>query len=129
MSGRDSAGIRIEGQRELRRTLRAAGDDLEDLKAAHKAAAEVAAGGARPITPTLTGDLAGTVRAGGTKTSAVIRAGKKAVPYAGPIHWGWPARGIEPREFLAEGAKRTEPQWVELFYQQLEKSLKKVKGK
>lgn len=128
MTGRD-AGIRIEGQRELRKTLRQAGDDLEDLKAAHKAAAEVAAGGSRPLAPVRSGLLAGTIRAGGTKTSAVVRAGKKAVPYAGPIHWGWAARGIEPQTFLADGAKRTEPQWVELFYQAMEKALKKVKGK
>ena len=79
MGSRD-AGIKIEGQRELRKTLRAAGDDLEDLKAAHKAAAEIAAGGSRPLAPVRSGDLAGTIRAGGTKTSAVIRAGKKAVP-------------------------------------------------
>lgn len=128
MAGRD-AGIRIEGQRELRKSLRQAGDDLEDLKAAHKAAAEVAAGGAKPHVPRRTGRLAGTIRPGGTKTGAVIRAGRKAVPYAGPIHWGWEARGIEPQEFLADGAKDTEPQWVELFYKALNKSLKKVKGK
>ena len=128
MSSRE-AGIKVEGQRELRKTLRQAGDDLEDLKAAHKAAAEIAAGGSRPLTPVRSAALQGTVRAGGTKTSAVIRAGKKAVPYAGPIHWGWPARGIEPQSFLADGAKNTEPQWVELFYQALDKALKKVKGK
>lgn len=128
MAGRD-AGIRIEGQRELRKTLRQAGDDLEDLKAAHKAAAEVAAGGAKPLVPRRSGELAGTIRAGGTKTQAVIRAGKKRVPYAGPIHWGWDARGIEPAPFLADGAKNTESTWVELFYQAMEKALKKVKGK
>ena len=27
-------------------------------------------------------------------------AGRKAVPYAGPIHFGWPARNIEPQPFL-----------------------------
>lgn len=128
MASRD-AGIKVEGQRELRKSLRQAGDDLEDLKAAHKAAAEIAAGGSRPLTPVRSGTLQGTVRAGGTKTSAVLRAGKKAVPYAGPIHWGWPNRGIEPQSFLADGAKNTEPQWVELFYQALDKALKKVKGK
>lgn len=123
------AGIKVEGQRELRKSLRQAGDDLEDLKAAHKAAAEIAAGGARPLTPVRSGTLQGTVRAGGTKTSAVLRAGRKAVPYAGPVHWGWPNRGIEPQPSLADGAKNTEPQWVELFYQELDKALKKVKGK
>lgn len=128
MAGRE-AGIKVEGQRELRKSLRQAGDDLEDLKAAHKAAAEIAAGGSRPLTPARSGTLQGTVRAGGTKTSAVLRAGKKAVPYAGPIHWGWPNRGIEPQSFLADGAKNTESQWVELFHQALDKALKKVKGK
>ena len=122
------AGITVEGQRELRRSLRKAGDDLEDLKSVHAEAAKIAEGGARPITPVLSGELLGTVRSSGAKTSATLRAGKKRVPYAGPIHWGWPARGIEPRPFLAEGAKRTEPQWVEVFYQYVNKAMKKVKG-
>lgn len=122
------AGITVEGQRELRRSLRKAGDDLEDLKGVHAEAAKIAESGARPIVPVLTGQLAGTVRSSGTKTSAVLRAGKKAVPYAGPRHWGWPARGIEPAPFLADGAKRTEPQWVEVFYEYVKKATKKVKG-
>lgn len=124
-----AAGIKVEGQKELRRSLRKAGDDLEDLKSVHAEAAKIAEGGARPITPVRSGTLAGTVRSSGAKTSATLRAGKKAVPYAGPIHWGWPRRGIEPQPFLADGAKRTEPQWVEVFYEYVKKATKKVKGK
>lgn len=121
--------LEIEGQRELRRTLKAAGDDLSDLKAAHKEAAEIASDGSEPLAPRLSGKLAGSIRAGATKTQAVIRAGRKSVPYAGPIHWGWKARGIEPHAFLADGAKRTESQWIPIFEKVLQESIKKVKGK
>lgn len=122
--------LQIEGQKELRRTLKAAGDDLSDLKAAHKEAGDIAAAGSKPLAPVgATGGLAGSIRPGATKTQAVIRAGKARVPYAGPIHWGWPARGIEPHAFLADGAKRTEGQWIPIFEKALQESIKKVKGK
>lgn len=121
--------VQIDGARQLRRTLKAAGDDLEDLKRANLQAAEIAAGAARTRAPRLTGALAGDIRASGTKTAGTIRAGRKRLPYAGAIHWGWPARGIEAQPYLTEGAQQTEPVWVPLYEQELKKALAKVKGK
>lgn len=121
--------VEVEGARQLRRTLRQAGDDLEDLKDANKQAAEVAATGARRNVPVESGALAGDIRAAGTKTAGVVRAGRKRLPYAGPIHWGWPARGIAAQPYLTEGAQQTETVWVPLYEQELDKALAKVKGK
>lgn len=120
--------VEVEGVRELRRTLRAAGDDLSDLKAANLAAAEIAADAARGRAPVLTGALAGDIRAAGTKTAGIIRAGRKRIPYAGAIHWGWPARGITARPYLADGAKASESVWVPLYQRALDDALEKVKG-
>lgn len=121
--------VQIDGARELRRTLRAAGDDLEDLKAANQAAAEVAAAAARGRAPVLTGRLSSDIRASGTKTAGIIRAGRKKIPYAGPIHWGWPARGIAARPYLTEGAQSTESVWVPMYQKLMDDALQKVKGK
>lgn len=121
--------VEIDGARELRRTLRAAGDDLEDLKAANQAAANIAAAAAKSEAPKLTGALAGDIRASGTKTAGTIRAGRKRIPYAGPIHFGWPARGIKARPYITEGAQQTESIWVPLYQELLDEALSKVKGK
>lgn len=121
--------VQVEGARQLRRTLREAGDDLEDLKAANQQAADIAASAARMEAPRRTGALASDIRASGTKTAGIIRAGRKRLPYAGVIHWGWPAHGIEPQPYLSEGAQNTEPIWVPLYEQMMEDALKKVKGK
>lgn len=121
--------IQIEGARELRKQLRAAGDNLEDLKAANQRAADIAASEARRRAPKLTGALAGDIRTSGTKTAGIIRAGRKKIPYAGPIHWGWPARGIEARPYITEGAQQTESIWVPIYEALLDKELSKIKGK
>lgn len=119
----------VEGGARLRKTLREAGSDLEDLKAANKQAADIAATAAKARTPKLTGRLAGDIRASGTKTAGTIRAGRKRIPYAGPIHWGWPARNIEPSMYLTEGARGTESIWVPLYQELVDEALNNVKGK
>lgn len=120
--------VQIDGARELRRTLRAAGDDLTDLKAANLAAATIAAGTARSLAPVRSGALAADIRPAGTKTAGIIRAGRKRIPYAGVQHFGWPARHIQPRLYLTRGAQSTESTWVPLYERALDQALEKVKG-
>lgn len=123
-----SAGIRVEGADRLRTTMRRAGDDLGDLKAAHGAAAAVIVPAAKTRTPRRTGALSGSIRGSGTKTQALIRAGGARVPYAGAIHWGWPARNIEPHPFISEAATTTENVWVHAYSTEVERILDRVKG-
>jgi hypothetical protein len=52
--------------------------------------------------PVRSGKLEGTIRAGRGKTKAVVRAGGARAPYAGVIHYGWPARGIAAQPFLVD---------------------------
>lgn len=121
-----AGGIRVDGARQLRANLRRAGDDLGDLRDAHAAAARIVVGGT--IAPSRTGTLAGSVRGSGTKTASIVRAGSKRVPYAGPIHWGWRRRNIEPQPFLTTAAAATEPRWVGLFVEAMNDALAKVRG-
>lgn len=121
--------VEVEGARQLRKTLRAAGDDLTDLKDANQRAADIAATAAKAGAPRRSGALAGDIRASGTKTAGIIRAGRKKIPYAGAVHWGWPSRGIAAQPYMTEGAQRTESIWVPLYQQLMDDALKKVKGK
>lgn len=57
---------------------------------------------ARALAPKLTGRLAGSIRASATARAGVVRAGSASVPYAGPIHWGWPRHHISPHPFLVD---------------------------
>ena len=116
------------GARQLRRTLRAAGDDLAELKAAHAAAAGIVAGAARPGAPRVSGALAGSVRPGATKTAAVVRAGKASVPYANPIHWGWGRRHIAANPWMSRAATATEGTWTAAYAAAVDKVLATIKG-
>ncbi|MDJ1115345.1 hypothetical protein [Microbacterium dauci] len=119
----------VEGGRQLRKSLRAAGDNLNDLKFVHGRAAGIAATRTRQLVPTVSGRLAATIRAAGTKTAAIVRIGNNTkVRYAGPIHWGWPKRNIRPNPFASLGAQQSEPTWLPLYRRYIDLTLHKIKG-
>lgn len=120
----------VEGGRQLRKTLREAGDDLTDLKAAHRQAAGIAADAAAARAPRLTGRLSATIRAAGTKTAGIVRVGNNTrVPYANPIHWGWFRRHIQPNPFASEGAQESQPTWLPIYERVVDEALNQIKGK
>lgn len=91
----------ILGLREVQRDLKKLGDDTKnEMKDTHKEAAEVVVMGAKRLVPFRTGALAESIRALATKSSGRVRAGSASVPYAGPIHFGWPAMRIQPNPFI-----------------------------
>jgi len=120
--------LEVKGARELRRTLARAGHDLGDLQTANAAISTYVATASKTAAPRVSGRLAGSVRGNKAKASAVVRAGSAGVPYAGPIHWGWPARNIAPQPFLVETAHKTEPQWRLMYLTAIDTVLGKVKG-
>lgn len=93
--------IQIDGLKETQKALREMNDDLKyKMKETHRKAAEIVVNGAVRFVPVRTGKLAASIRAAATMTSGKVRAGSAAVPYAGPIHFGWPARRIKPQPFI-----------------------------
>ena len=120
--------VTLQGGRRLRQELKAGGVDLANLKNVHMEAARTVTGVAKPATPKRTGRLAGSVRPGATQTAGIIRAGKQSVPYAQPIHWGWPARNIPAQPWLVDAAHDTEPQWVEHYWRELDRVLSNLAG-
>ena len=119
---------------------------MKDLKEANLAAAETAARASAALAPIGHGANAGalkaTIRAAGTKTAGIIRAGRKAVPYAGAIHWGWPrdraaAKALNPRvrggtitaqPFLSDGATSSEGQWLPYYIKTVDGIVRRVEG-
>lgn len=130
-------GVRVDGARELRSALKKAGLDLkDDIKAAHKDVASIVVARARVLVPvapaTMTtaspGLLRDSLRPAGTQTAAIARAGKKRVPYANPIHWGWFKRNIKPNLFLTRAASETEPKWVAEYEAKFDKVLEEIEN-
>lgn len=109
--------------------MKKAGVDLTELKATNAKVAGIVATrgrGEAPVGPT--GRLAGSVRPGATKTMAVVRAGYARVPYAGPIHWGWPKRNIEAQPFLSEAATSTEGTWSDVYMSFMDRVINQIEG-
>lgn len=101
---------KVDGLTELRKAIRDAEPELKaELREAYKNTALAVAGRAYQLAPQYTGDLAGSIRPVATIASASVSAGSSSVPYAGPIHWGWPKRNIVAQPFIAQALKQ---QWT-----------------
>lgn len=106
-----SDAIKIEGLSKIQKDLKKLSTDALDLNkeeflATNKRVAEIIIDESKKYVPVLTGALAQALRNASTKKSAKVRAGNVGVPYAGPIHFGWPSRGIRPNPFLYDAIDR-----------------------
>lgn len=120
--------VQVDGARELRATLRKAGDDLADLRSVHATVSRYVALRGAAMAPRRSGRLAADVRGSALKTQAIVRVGGSKVPYAGPIHWGWPARSIVAQPFVVDAAHITEPTWSKWYLARVEQIIGKVHG-
>lgn len=112
--------VRVEGASQLRRALRRAGRDLADLKEANSKVARLVASEAAVRAPRRTGKLAASIRGNRAAGKAVVSAGKAQVPYAAPIHWGWPSRHIRPNPWISKTAQQTQPIWLRGYEQEIQ---------
>lgn len=142
---RTRPGVRVMGQKEFTRALKALGPDAVDqIKKAHLEAAKIVETAAKPLTPThgatsvisgkpywyggprhASGNLRKTLRSAGTQRGGFVRAGYKSVPYAGPIHFGWPSRPnpdkgwaggpIAPNPFLYDALDKRREEVADAF--------------
>ncbi len=110
-----SEAIKVSGLSKVQRDLRKLSTDALDLNKTefletNKRVAEIIINESKKYVPVRSGALAAAIRNASTKKSAKVRAGSAAVPYAGPIHFGWPSRSIKPNTFLYEAidARRAE---------------------
>lgn len=123
-----SLRLDARGTRRLATTLRRAGVDMTRLKDDYRKMAGVVETDVNKVIPVRTGRLRRTLRSSATQKSGVVRAGTKAVPYAGPINYGWPGHNIEGQHFMETGLVNAEDQVLELYAQALQNALNQVKG-
>ena len=131
MASPGNATIRVDGLRRLRRDLRQLEGGLSDLKDANARAGQVVVQAATVKAPRRPGSgrLAGSGRPSRAAGRVSILWGGARVPYAGPIHWGWPARGIEAQPFVVEAAQETQPQWLASYVADIDAALAPMYGR
>lgn len=118
----------VVGQKRFVQTMRKAGADMKELKGVNRQAADIALPAVQRLAPRRSGRLAASIRAGATQKAGVIRAGRKTVPYAGPVNYGWPKHGIRPRLFVNQGVAGSESAWSRVYADFIDKTLNQVKG-
>lgn len=135
------ARVQVKGAARLRRTLKAAGVDMKQLRAANKAAAEsilpiaigsAPIGAAQPLhwaRPHAPGTLKASLRTAATNRAGMVRAGRKNIPYAGPIHFGWAAHNIKANPWITRAVTNNENVWVEVYMKHIDDVLDQIEGK
>lgn len=102
------------------------GADVKDLTVIHREMADKVSGQARGGAPRRTGALARTVKGKATKTRADVMAGSRTVVYAGPIHFGWPARNIEAQPFLTNALSQRRDDIVRRYERRIGELVERV---
>jgi len=104
----------------------------DELKHLHKEVASIVADEAEQRVPVQSGRLKGSIRPLGSQKQGRVAAGKKSVPYAGPIHFGWPRRNITPQPFLTDALDRRKNEvldtWLDLQEQLIDKVWSGIPG-
>jgi hypothetical protein len=119
----------IVGLSRLQRELKEAGIDATDLKKAGQKAAKIVMAEAKRTAPVRTGALKKSLRVAASKNKAGVLAGNLGnLPYAPPIHWGWPDRGIRANPWVSRAAVMTQSQWLPGYIAEIDKALEKVRG-
>lgn len=107
MAGKEFA-VQVEGLRELQSAVSKADKGLgKKVREINKGAAEIVRDDAEPYVPVRSGRMRATLKVQAGQRDAKVKVGSPSrVPYAGVIHWGWPARNIAPQNFLEVGLAR-----------------------
>lgn len=106
----------VTGLRETVKALEQLGAEVADLKEVMGTIATYGAEIAERFAPRgRTGRLKSSIRGNKAKGKAVITAGRATVPYAGPINYGWPRRGIKPDRFMQDADHELGPRAIALY--------------
>ncbi|GAA4698265.1 hypothetical protein [Nocardioides nanhaiensis] len=119
-----TAGFKVEGLNQVVRALQEIGFETDDLKDAFSRIAQEGAQIAAQEAPKRSGRLSGDVRGNRAKSKAVVAAGRSSVPYAGPINYGWRARGIAPNPFMQRTDNRMAPKAIDMLEDEINKQIR-----
>jgi hypothetical protein len=117
--------VKLEGTRELQELLIKLGKDLESNSELNEELSSNLAQKASSIAPRLTGSLASSIVGNPSPQKAQIVAGSGAVPYAGVIEYGWPAKNIQAQPYLNKTVNSNMGYIIERYNQSIEDNIKK----
>lgn len=117
-------GFQVQGLTSVVRALKQMGLDVDDLKDAFSKIASEGAQRAAAYAPKRTGRLAGDVRGNRAQSKAVVTAGRASIPYAGPINYGWRARGITPSLFMQRADKDMQPVAIQRLEEEINRKIR-----
>jgi hypothetical protein len=119
------ANISITGVKEVLDSLKKLGRDLESNLELNKELSTTLSQKASALAPRLTGALASSVVGNPSAEKAQILAGSTAVPYAGVIEYGWPAKNREARPYLNPAVNNNMGYIIEKYNDSIEKAIQK----
>lgn len=119
------AGITINGVREVTNALNKLGKDLESNIELNKELSTTLSQKASAMAPRLTGALASSVQGNPSAEKAQILAGSAAVPYAGVIEYGWPAKNKQAQPYLNPAVYNNIGYIVEKYNESIKAAVKK----
>lgn len=114
--------VEIEGLNKLLRALEKLDDEAkQSFKDVGGRVGRLVAEQGREEVPVRSGALQRTIRAANTGRGAKVRAGSAKVPYAGPIHFGWRSRNIEPNNFLYRAVDKKVDVALDMYLEEVHK--------
>lgn len=120
--------VRVKGVKQLAKDLRDFEGGVAELKDANQKVGKIVVAEAQRRAPRVSGRLARSTKATRAPHRVKITGGGARVPYAGVIHWGWPARNITGQPFVTDAAHDTQPEWLDEYRREITRLAAKVKG-
>jgi hypothetical protein len=118
--------IEIDGLRQVQKALRnVSQESRDDMKETHRQAGQIIVDAATPLVPVESGALLASIKSAPLQRQGRVRLGSASLPYAGPIHFGWPARGIAPNPFIYEVLDGRRAEVSRLYEQRIDEIIKK----
>jgi len=125
--------IQITGLRQAKKALRQLPPDIRrEFNRAARAAGQEIRDEAKQLVPKRSGRLARSIKVKTKRGNAFVEAGGKPLPYAKPIHFGWPTRPnrafgwrggpIRPNPFLYDAADRRRDDVLRRYIEGVEKA-------
>lgn len=111
--------VTVIGEDNIARGLERVSRGLETLAPAR--AGQIMLKAAQERAPVRTGRLRASGRAGAGTVEFTA-------PYAGPVHWGWRARGIPATLFALRGVEASKDQWEKVYRDDVQDDLDRIRG-
>lgn len=119
------ANISIQGVKEVTDSLNKLARDLQSNIELNKELSTTLSQKASALAPRLTGALASSVVGNPSAEKVQIMAGSAAVPYAGVIEYGWPAKNREARPYLNAAVNNNMGYIIEKYNDSIQKAIQK----